>query len=192
MNACEKPLIWRGKCAVQRSSITTWRWLTVFFMWIATPFRSFLKFNINYFRHSTQLSSLVIPAKRQLNGIECSLPHFYFYVHIGLFQLALRAIWINLTKNLFRTTHKIDVLHLFKSNEVAAQLSHTSEKKIWLSAGAVVLFRQRVHSDERRKTKENFQIWNNFGPRSPTVGGRGRPPFVENIAKNCMPHSLPL
>ena len=113
-------------------------------------------------------------------------------MHFGLFQLALRAIWNNLSKNLFRTTRKIDVLDVFKPNEVAAELSHTNQKKNWLFVGAVVLFGQRVNSDERRKVKENHQVWNNFGSRSPTVGGRGRPPFVENIARNLLPHCLSL
>ena len=39
---------------------------------------------------------------------------------------------------------------------------------------------------------KNHQIWNNFGPRSPTVGGRGRPPFVEDIANCHTPHCLSL
>ena len=55
-------------------------------------FRSFLSFYINIFRHSTQLWSLIIPTKRHFNTTESSLLFYYFYVHIGLFQLALRAI----------------------------------------------------------------------------------------------------
>ena len=70
-------------------------------MWIATHFRSFLKFYINNFQHSTQLSSLIIPAKRPFNAIDYSLLPFYFYVHFWLFQLALRAIWNNLSKKHF-------------------------------------------------------------------------------------------
>ena len=58
--------------------------------------------------------------------------------------------------------------------------------------GAVSAFRRRLTSDQNRKIFEKPQVWNTFGPRSPTVGGRGRPPFVENIAKNIKPHSLPL
>ena len=63
VSACGKPKFWREKCAVQRSNITFWRWLMLFFMWIATHFRSFLKFYVNNFWHSTQLSSLTIPTK---------------------------------------------------------------------------------------------------------------------------------
>ena len=70
-------------------------------MWIATHFRSFLKLYINNSQHSTQLSSLIIPAKHHLNANECFLLPFCFYVHIGLFQLALRAIWNNLSKKQF-------------------------------------------------------------------------------------------
>ena len=94
-------MIWSEKFAVHRSSITVWRWLKVFFMWIATHFQCFLKFYINNLRHSTQLSSLIVPAKHHLNATECSLLPFYFYVHFGLFQLALRAIWNNLSKEQF-------------------------------------------------------------------------------------------
>ena len=37
-------------------------------------------------------SSLIVPAMHHLNAIERSFLLFCFYVHIGLFQLALRAI----------------------------------------------------------------------------------------------------
>ena len=55
-------------------------------------FPEFSHFFINNFRHSTQLSSLFIPAKRHMNATESSSLPFDFHVHIGLFQLALRAI----------------------------------------------------------------------------------------------------
>ena len=55
-------------------------------------FWSFLKFFIKNFSHSTQLSSLTIPDKHHLNVTERSPLLFCFYMHIGLFQLALRAI----------------------------------------------------------------------------------------------------
>ena len=58
---------------------------------------------------------------------------------------------------------------MFKSNEVAAQLSHTNQKKDWLLVGAVVLFRQRLNSDQRRKTNEKplsmKQLWTTLADR---------------------------
>ena len=49
VNACGNPLNWREKCALQRSSIGNWRWPIIFFMWIATQLRSFLKFYVKVF-----------------------------------------------------------------------------------------------------------------------------------------------
>ena len=97
----ESPQNGGEKWVVLRSSITTWSWLVVIFMWIATQFWSFLKIYLKKFQHSTQLSSLIIPVKHHSNATECSLLPFYFYVHIGLFQLAPRAIWNNLSKEQF-------------------------------------------------------------------------------------------
>ena len=126
----------------------------VFFIWIATQFRSFLKIYLNNFRQSTQLSSLIIAAKNLSNATECFLLTFCFNVHIGLFQLALRAIWNNLSKHIFLTTLNLDVLDEFKSNEVAAKLSHISHKMNYLLVGTILVFRQRLNSDQRGKNSE--------------------------------------
>ena len=91
-------------------------------MWIATQFRSFLEIYLKNFQHSTQLSSLIIPAKQQLNATESSLLPFYFNVHIELFQLALRAIWNNLSKEQFSNNAQRRHAWDFKTKEAVRQL----------------------------------------------------------------------
>ena len=162
-------------------------------MWVATDFRSFLNFNINNFRHSTQLSSLIIPTKRHLNATECFLLYFCFYVHIRLFQLALRAIWNNQSKKPFSNNDQPRRFHGVKIQQNVFHCRHTVDKRVarcYLN-GFLIHAKRKLWPKSENLSK-NHHIWNNFGPRSPTVGGRGRPPFVENIAKNLMPHCLSL
>ena len=110
-----KAHIWREKFILQRSGITTWRWLIVFSMWIATHFRSFLKFYINNFQHSTQLSSLIIPAKHHLNAIECSYCLFISTCIFDCFSWPFGPSETIYPKNSFTTTHNVDTLERFKT-----------------------------------------------------------------------------
>ena len=172
--------------------MTIWRRLIVIFMLIATHFWSILKFYINIFRNSTQLSSSIILAKHHLNATECWVLPFYFYVHIGLFQLALRAIWINLSKKQFSNNAQRRYAWDLKTKEAVPQLPHHSFEKFFVNWNRFVFQATPKLWSISENMSKNHQVRNNFGPRSPTVGGRGRPPFVENIANSHMPHCLSL
>ena len=54
----------------------------------------------------------------------------------------------------FQTTLNLDNLDEFKSNEVDAKLSHISHKMNYLLVGTILVFRQRLNSDQRRKNVE--------------------------------------
>ena len=159
-------------------------------MWIATHFQDFLKFYIDNFGHSTQFSSLIVPAKHHLKATECFLLTFYFYVHIGLFQLALGPSETIYPKNSFRTTHNVDTLETSKPKKLFRNC-HNIFLTSFLYFWTIFVFQAtpRIWSISENISK-NHQVWTNFGPRSPTVGGRDRPPFVENIANCHMPHCL--
>ena len=118
MNACEKPLNWRGKCAVQQFSITLWRWLMAFFMWIATQFPSFLKFYLNNFRHSTQFSSLIILSK--LLSTQLNVPYCFFVSAciLDCFGWPSGPSETIYPKNSFPTTHNVDTLETSKPKKL--------------------------------------------------------------------------
>ena len=65
-------------------------------------------------------------AKHHLNAIECSFLFFCFYAHIGLFQLALRAIWNNLSKKQFSNKAQRRYAWDFKTKKALPQLPKQS------------------------------------------------------------------
>ena len=95
-------------------------------------------------------------------------------------------------KNSFRTTHNVDMLESFKTNQALPQLSQHSCDLLFVICNDFVFQATPKLWSISENISKNPQVWKNFGPRSPTVGGRGRPPFVENIANNRMPHCLSL
>ena len=64
-----------------------------------------------------------MPAKHHLNPTKFCWLLFCYYVHIGLFQLALRAIWNNLSKEQFSNNAQRRHAWDLKTKEAILQLS---------------------------------------------------------------------
>ena len=152
MNACGKPIKWREKCAVHQSSITNWRWLIVYFIWIAPLFLEFSQTLCQQF--STFHSTLVVnyPGQASFERNWLLLTAFLF----------LRAYWIvsagpsgHLKQSIQKT--------VFEQRTTSIRWRALKSKKLFYNGpnivvtgllffGTVLFFRRRLNSDQYRLT----------------------------------------
>ena len=164
-----KAHFWPRKMRPKTFSIGIWTWLTGFYS--SESQHNSGVFPILYKQFLTFNSTLVVNYPKQ-----ASFQGNWVFLTAFLFQ---RANWIvsagpsgHLKQSIqthFQTTLNLDNLDEFKSNEVAAKLSHISHKMNYLLVGTILVFRQRLNSDQYRKTYRKTlsmkQLWTTLADR---------------------------
>ena len=126
----------------------------MFYQWFARQFQSFPIFSLKMFSHFNQLSLLNNPARPLSKERSFSQPLFCTKCILDCFSWPFGPSETICPKNLFRTTINLDDFKELESNKNVPLPSHSRQKRGSLFLGTVLVFRQRLNSDQLRKINE--------------------------------------